>query len=202
MTPRKAILFLLFAFVCGISLAYQPVLVITPAGFFYLEAGADGVPVNVPVKTIVDLRGGTPGPTPDQPPQPDNALSIQIRDLAKAVADPAGAQALALVYTQSGEAVADGVVPVASVLESVRKASDNALGLTASAGKWDAFRGSLTAIVTERAQRSELATPQQMGDFLRAVAIGLELAADGSQALDFSIIIGVATGTNNALGVK
>jgi hypothetical protein len=76
------------------------------------------------------------------------------------------------------------------------------LGLTASAGKWDTFRSELTAVVTERVQRGELATPQQMGDFLKAVAIGLELAADGSQALDFSIIIGVATGTNAALGVK
>jgi hypothetical protein len=190
-----------FAFVCGIAVASQPVLVITPAGFFYLEAGADGVPINVPVKTIVDLRGGTPPAGPTEP-QPDNALSVQIRDLAKAVADPAGAQALALVYTQSGEAVADGVVPVAAVLEAVRKASDNALGLTASAGKWDAFRSELTTIVTERVQRGELASPQQMGDFLKAVAIGLELAADGSQALDFSIIIGVATGTNAALGVK
>ena len=202
MSTRRAIALLVFAFACGITLASQPVLVITPAGFFYLEAGAAGVPVNVPVKTIVDLRGGTPGPTPDQPPQPDNALSLEVRDLAKVVADPAGAQALALVYTQSGEAVADGVVPVASVLEAVRKASDNALGLTASAGKWDAFRGELTTIVTERVQKGELTTPQQMGDFLRAVAIGLELAADGSQALDFGVVIGIATGTNAALGVK
>ena len=201
MSTRRAALWLVFAFVCGIAVASQPVLVITPAGFFYLEAGADGVPINVPVKTIVDLRGGTPPAGPTEP-QPDNALSVQIRDLAKAVADPAGAQALALVYTQSGEAVADGVVPVAAVLEAVRKASDNALGLTASAGKWDAFRSELTTIVTERVQRGELASPQQMGDFLKAVAIGLELAADGSQALDFSIIIGVATGTNAALGVK
>jgi hypothetical protein len=32
--------------------------------------------------------------------------------------------------------------------------------------------------------------------------MGLELAADGSNALDFSVVIGVATGTNNALGIK
>jgi hypothetical protein len=200
---RRAALWLMFAFVCGISLASQPVLVITPTGFFYLEAGADGVPASVPVERVVDLRGGSPGPTPGPTePRPDNALTVEIRDLAKAVADGSGAQALALVYTQSSEAVADGLVPVASSLEAVRKASDNALGLVGTAMKWDAFRSRLSTIATERTQRGELATPKQMGDFLKAIALGLELAADGSNALDFSVIIQVSTGTNAALGVK
>lgn len=207
MSTRRAIALLVFAFVCGLSLASQPVLVITPTGFFYLETGDDGAPVSVPVAKIVDLRGGSPGPTPGptpgpNEPRPDNALSVQIRDLAKAIGDPAGAQALALVYTQSGEAVTDGLVPVVGSLDAVRKASDNALALTATLFKWDPFRSSLSTIATERTQRGELATPQQMGDFLKAVAIGLELAADGSQALDFSVIIGVSTGTNNALGIR
>jgi len=203
MSTRRAALWLVFAFVCGLSLASQPVLVITPTGFFYLETGADGVPVSVPVERVVDLRGGAPGPTPGPTePRPDNALSVQIRDLAKAIGDPAGAQALALVYTQSGEAVTDGLVPVTASLDAVRKASDNALGLTGSATKWDPFRAQLSTIATDRTQRGELATPKQMGDFLKAVAIGLELAADGSQALDFSVIIGVSTGTNSALGIK
>jgi hypothetical protein len=149
----------------------------------------------------VDLRGGSPGPTPDTPeqPRPDNALTVEIRDLAKTVADGSGAQALALVYTQSSEAVADGLGPVATSLEAVRKASDNALGLVGTAGKWDAFRSRLSTIATERTQRGELVTAQQMGDWLRAIAIGLELAADGSEALDFSVIIGVAAGTNKAI---
>lgn len=203
-SPSRSAFALLLAMLAGLCLGDQPVLVITPGGFFYLETGADGVPVSVPVAKIVDLRGGGPGPAPGPTePRPDNALSVQIRDLAKAVSDPAGAQALALVYTQSGEAVADGLVPVASALEAVRKASDAALGLTATATKWDEFRaGQLSTIATERTQRGELATPQQMGDFLKAVAIGFELAADGSQALDFSVIIGVSTATNNALGIK
>jgi hypothetical protein len=201
---RRAALWLMFAFVCGISLASQPVLVITPTGFFYLEAGADGVPASVPVERVVDLRGGSPGPTPDAPeqPRPDNALTVEIRDLAKTVADGSGAQALALVYTQSSEAVADGLAPVATSLEAVRKASDNALGLVGTAGKWDAFRSRLSTIATERTQRGELATAKQMADFLKAIAIGLELAADGANALDFSVIIQVSTGTNTALGVK
>jgi hypothetical protein len=203
MSTRRAIALLMLAFTCGISLASQPVLVITPTGFFYLQTGADGVPVSVPVERVVDLRGGAPGPTPGPTePRPDNALSVQIRDLAKAIGDPAGAQALALVYTQSGEAVADGLVPVTASLQAVRKASDNALGLTGSATKWDPFRAQLSTIATERTQQGELATPKQMADFLKAVALGLELAADGSQALDFSVIIGVSTGTNNALGIK
>jgi hypothetical protein len=203
MSTRRAALWLVFAFVCGLSLASQPVLVITPTGFFYLETAADGVPVSVPVERVVDLRSGSPDPAPGPTePRPDNALSVQIRDLAKAIGDPAGAQALALVYTQSGEAVTDGLVPVTASLDAVRKASDNALGLTGSATKWDPFRAQLSTIATERTQRGELSTPQQMGDFLKAVAIGLELAADGSQALDFSVIIGVSTGTNLALGIK
>jgi hypothetical protein len=177
------------------------VLVITPSGFFYLESGQDGVPVAVPVAKIVDLRGGSPGPTPDAPdqPRPDNALTVEIRDLAKTVSDGSGAQALALVYTQSSEAVADGLVPVATSLDAVRKASDNALGLVGTAMKWDAFRSRLSTIATERTQRGELATSKQMADFLKAIALGLELAADGSEALDFSVVIGIATSTNKAL---
>ena len=205
MTPRKVVLFLAFAFLAGAAcLGSQPVLVITPGGFFYLESGQDGIPVAVPVEKIVDLRGGSPGPTPDSPeqPRPDNALSVQIRDLAKVIGDPAGAQALALVYTQSSEAVADGLVPVVGSLDAVRKASDNALALTATLFKWDPFRAQLSTIATERTQRGELATPKQMADFLKAIALGLELAADGSNALDFSVVIGVAAGTNNALGIK
>lgn len=199
MTQAKAVLFLVSAFICGIALGDQPVLVITPSGYFYLEAGEDGVPIGIPVEKIVDLRDGSQGPSPDpDTPRPDNALSVQIRDLAKTISDPLGAQALALVYTQSGEAVAGGLVPVATALEAVRKASDNALGLTGSAVKWDPFRASLSTIATERTQKGELVTAQQMGDFLKAVAIGLELAADGSEALDFSAVIGIATGTNKA----
>ena len=205
MPTRRAIALLMFAFLAGTAcLASQPVLVITPSGFFYLESGQDGVPVAVPVAKIVDLRGGSPGPTPDAPeqPRPDNALTVEIRDLAKTMADGSGAQALALVYTQSSEAVADGLVPVATSLEAVRKASDNALGLVGTAMKWDAFRSRLSTIATERTQRGELATAKQMADFLKAIALGLELAADGSNALDFSVVIGVAAGTNAALGIK
>lgn len=203
MSSRRSALWLAFAFTCGMVLGEQPVLVITPTGYFYLEAGKDGVPVSIPVEKIVDLRDGPRGPSPGpDAPRPDNALSVQIRDLAKTIGDPLGAQALALVYTQSGEAVAGGLVPVAAALEAVRKASDNALGLTGTAVKWDPFRVGLSTIATERTQKGELATAQQMGDFLKAIAIGLELAADGSQALDFSVIIGVSTGTNSALGIK
>lgn len=203
-SPNRSAFALLLAMLAGMCLGDQPVLVITPGGFFYLESGRDGVPVAVPVAKIVDLRGGSTGPTPDAPeqPQPDNALTVEIRDLAKTVADGSGAQAMALVYTQSSEAVADGLVPVATSLEAVRKATDNALGLVGTAGKWDAFRSRLSTIATERTQRGELATSKQMADFLKSIAIGLELAADGSNALDFSVIIGVSTATNSALGIK
>lgn len=193
---------LILAFLAGITIAEQPVLVITPGGFFYLQTGTDGVPVGVPVAKIVDLRGGTPEPNPDQPRPPDNALTTEIRDLAKAVGDGAGAQALALVYTQASEAVADGIVQPDSVMDAIRKASDNALGLTGSAIKWDPFRNRLSSIATERLQRGELSTPKQMSEFLKCIALGLELAADGSNALEFSVIIQVSTGTNNALGIK
>lgn len=186
------------------AMAAPPVLVITPGGFFYLEIGSDGVPVSLAVEKIVDLRGGSDSPTPDapQPPPVDTALVRQIRDLAKAVADPAGSQALALVYTQSSGAVADGLIPVGSSLDAVRKASDSALALTVSAPKWEAFRGELSTLVSDRVQRGQLTTVKQMADFLQAVASGLELAADGSQALEFSTVIGVSTATNKALGIK
>lgn len=199
MTQTKAVFFLVSTLICGMVFGEQPVLVITPTGFFFLETGKDGIPISVSVEKIVDLRDGSQGPSSEpEAPQPDSALSVEVRELAKAAADPSGAQALALVYTQSSEAVAGGLIPVTSALEAVRKASDNALGLTGSATKWDLFRVAISTIATERTQKGELATAQQMGDFLRAVAIGLELAADGSEALDFSVVIGIATGTNKA----
>lgn len=201
---RSLLLLLCVLVPVGIAAASQPVLVITPSGFFYLDVGSDGVPVNVTVERILDLRGGSPGPAPDQPEPPpiDTALTRQIRDLAKAVDDASGSQALALVYTQSSEAIADGLVPVTASLDAVRKATDHALGLVGTAAKWKEFRSGLSTIATERIQRGELTASKQMADFLKAVAVGLELAADGSTALDFSMVIGVTTGTNNALGIK
>jgi hypothetical protein len=188
----------------GVLAASPPVLVITQGGFFYLEVGSDGVPVSTPVPSVIDLRGDGDGKPPADPPPPpvDTALVRQVRDLAKAVADPAGSQALALVYTQTSGAVADGVVPVASSLDAVRKASDAALALVVTAKNWDAFRSEISTLASNRVQRGELATPKQMADFLKAIASGLELSADGSQALDFAVVIGIATATNNALGLK
>jgi len=206
MTPRRMhpIVSLILALILGgIAFGSQPVLVITSGGYFFLEIGKDGLPVSVPAGQIIDLREGFPDSPPGtQPPQPDNALSVEIRDLAKTIGDGAGAQALALVYTQSAGAVADKLVPVSSAFDSIRKASDNALGLLGTALKWDPLRTRLSDIVTERTQKGELSTPQQLSDFLKAVAIGLELAADGSNALDFSMVIRISTGTNAALGIK
>lgn len=187
----------------SLAIATPPVLVITPGGYFYLEVGNDGVPVSTPVDRIVDLRGGDNPPPVDPPPPPvDAALVRQIRDLAKAVADPAGSQALALVYTQSSGAVADGLIPVASSLDAVRVASDKALALVVTAKDWGSFRSEISTLAANRIQRGELTTPKQMADFLQAISSGLELSADGSQALDFSVVIGIATATNNALGLK
>lgn len=187
------------------AVASPPVLVITPGGYFYLEVGADGVPVSTPVERIVDLSGDAKPPVdPPAPPEPpiDVALARQVRDLAKAVADPAGSQALALVYTQVSGAVADGIVPVADSLEAARKASDKALALVVTIKNWDTFRGELSTLAANRIQRGELTTPKQMAEFLQAIASGLELSADGSTALDFGVVIGIATATNNAMGLK
>lgn len=198
---RTLLLLLLVLVPIGFATAAQPVLVVTPSGFFFLEVGNDGVPINVAVERVVDLRG-SPAPDEPEPPVVDTALAKQVRDLAKQVADANGSQALALVYTQSSEAIADGLVPVATALDAVRKATDQALGLVGTAAKWESFRSSLSTIATERIQRGELTTPKQMAGFMKAIAVGLESSADGSTALDFSIVIGVTTGTNTALGIK
>jgi hypothetical protein len=189
----------------GVLAASPPVLIVTQGGFFYLEVGSDGIPVSTPVPTIIDLRGDGDGAPPTDPPTPppvDTALVRQVRDLARAVGDPAGSQALALVYTQASGAVADGVVPVESSLDAVRKASDAALALVVTAKDWGEFRSEISTLASNRIQRGELSTPKQMADFLKAIASGLELSADGSQALDFAVVIGIATATNNALGLK
>jgi len=184
------------------AVASPPVLIITQGGYFYLEVGADGVPVSTPVPSIIDLRVG--GDSPSDPPAPpvDAATVRQVRDLAKAVEDPAGSQALALVYTQVAGAVADELIGVTMSMDATRKATDSALALVVTAKDWGPFRSELSNIVASRIQRGDLATPKQMADFMLAVASGLELAASGSRALDFSVVIGIATATNNALGFK
>lgn len=203
MTSRKLILSLAIAILSlSFATASDPVLILTPGGYFHLRIGADGTPVSTPVERIVDLRGGDVPPVDPTPPPVDAALVRQIRDLAKSVADPAGSQALALVYTQSSGAVADGLIPVASSLDAVRVASDKALALVVTAKDWDAFRSKISTLAADRIQRGELTTLKQMSEFLQAIASGLELSADGSTALDFSVVIGIATATNNAMGLK
>jgi hypothetical protein len=204
MPPRKSSLWLAIAFVlgCGVALASQPVLVITPAGYFYLETGEDGSPISVPVDRIVDLRGGSPG-DPDTPaPEPDTP-DIELTRLAKgwaeSVDDPQGSQAMELVYLQIADAIKAGHLTIDTAPAALAAASDTVLATLGKADAWKPFRASAGDELTERRQRGKVDSAASMETFLRAVAMGLQLSADGSDAITLSETLQIVTATNKAI---
>jgi hypothetical protein len=101
---------------------------------------------------------------------------------AKEVNDPAGAQALALVYHMLSE---EGL-PVETGIIALREASNAALFSLGVQEKWEGFREKTSLELTNRRQQGLIATPKQLSNFMLAVAIGIENAADGKEAIDFA----------------
>jgi hypothetical protein len=205
MHPRKSALWLAIAFIlgCGISLASQPVLVITSSGYFYLDTDSSGSPISVPVSKIVDLRSGSDPDGPDVPaPQPDTP-DIELTRLAKgwaeSVVDPQGSQAMELVYLQIADAIKAGHLNVDTAPTALVAASDSVLGTLSKADAWKPFRKSAGDELTERRQRGKVDSAASMESFLRAVAMGLQMSADGSDAITLSETLQIVTATNKAI---
>lgn len=203
MSSCRAVVLLVLAFACGVSLASQPVLVITPAGYFYLEADSAGSPVSVPVAKVVDLRGGSKPDGPDvptpEPDTPDIELTRLARGWAKGVNDPQGSQAMELVYLQIADAIKAGQLSLESSSLALSMATDAVLSAVGRAEEWKPFRVSASDELTSRMQTGRVNSSEAMEAFLRAVALGLQLSADGSDAITLSETLQIVTSTNQAI---
>lgn len=180
----RRLLALLSLLLSPLALADKPVLLIEESGYFLLRT-VEGTPVVEPISSVLDRRGNAPDnpTTPEEPnPNPDLALSKTVMAWAKEVNDPAGAQALALVYHM----LAEEELPVETGIIALREASNAALFSLGVQNKWEGFREKASLELTNRRQQGLIATPKQLSNFMLAVAIGIENAADGKEAIDFA----------------
>lgn len=185
---------LLLTLFCS-TLYAQPgsTLIIEDSGYFLLRT-IDGKPTIEPldISHVLDRRtGADPGdpfpPEPETPTTPDLALSKQVLAWAKEVNDPIGAQALILVY----RTLAEENLPVETGIAALREASNAALFSLGVQNKWESFRQKASDELTHRRQQGLITTPKHLSDFMVAVAIGIENAVDGKEAIDFSTQLSV-----------
>lgn len=178
----------------------QPPLTITQSGYYLTQLDADGVPTLVQITTVVDLTGGS---TPDapEPPAPDVDAKIvkQVQGWAGTVSNPQGAQAIAAVYSHVRGAVEDGLLDETSVWVALKAATDYAINATEGGDSWDNFREHLSALVTEGRQRGTLQSSDEIARMMRSAQQGLELSADGSEAISLDLLVKIAAKTNEAI---
>jgi hypothetical protein len=196
----RSLLITLLLLVSASSVVAQPPLTITKSGYYITEVNAEGVPTLVKLTVVVDpTNGGTPAPNPPDVVDIDTAVVKQVKEWSKAVNDPQGAQAVAAVYSHIKGAVDDSLLNATSAWPALKDATDNAITIVDGTEKWKVFRDQLSALVTEGRQRGTLQSQKAVSVFLRSVQQGLELSADGSNALSLDILTTIATKTNEAI---
>jgi len=183
---------------CVGSLA-QPPLTITSSGYYLTQLDANGVPSLVQITTVIDMTGGTDTPTPPDQGDVDPALVKDIKAWADATEEPQAAQAIAAVYSHVRGAVDDGTLDPVTVWPALKDATDSAIMVVDGAAAWSDFREKLSAVVTEGRQRGTLQSPAAISRMARSVQQGLELSADGSDALSLDDLVVIAAKTNEAI---
>lgn len=176
----------------------QPPLTITEAGYFLTVVDDDGTPSHIKLTTIIDMRGGD-NPTPPDQPEFDLELVKKVEAWAKANKDPLSAQALAAVYSQVRSAFEDGILDQTTIWPALKGATESALPIVDSGTDWKPFRDQLTAVLTERTQRGTLQTKPEINLLLISTQQGLELSADGSDAIGLDAMVQIAKVTNEAI---
>lgn len=150
-------------------------LVLTDAGYQVMTAGPNGAVLGpvTPVDQVVDLRTGAKPNPPDTPTGDLSPTAQRVKDLATAVGDPEGAQALAIVYREVGKAAAGGKLSREQVMSALRQASDDVLNATKTKDKWTGWRASVSTLITEK----ETQGPVDYSAFCLDVAKGLEASS-------------------------
>lgn len=176
----------------------NPPLTITEGGYFLTVVGDDGVPSHVKLTTVIDLRDGGNQPPPN-PPEFDLELVKKVQAWAEENKDPIASQALAAVYSQVRGAFEDGILDRTTVWPALKAATEAVLPIVDSGKDWTPFRDKLTAVLTERTQRGTLQTDPQINLLLISTQQGLELSADGSDAIGLDVMVQISKVTNEAI---
>lgn len=178
----------------------QPPLTITSGGYFITQVDAAGIPTMVQITTVIDMTGGnTPLPPGGDKPDVDAVLVKQVQGWADVADEPQTAQAIAAVYSHVRGAVEDGLLNGTTVWPALKTATDVAIETTEGTEVWTVFRDSLSSVVTEGRQRGTLQTPADIARMLRSVQHGLELSADGSDAVSLDKLVAIAAKVNEAI---
>lgn len=178
----------------------QPPLTITPSGYYITQLNADGTPSLVQITAVIDLTGGSdvPGP-PTGNPKVDAELVKQVQLLAEKVSDPQSAQAIAWVYLQVHDALGSDLLNPTSVWIALKQATDSAIEVVGGSADWTGFRNALSDKITVSRQRGTMQSPEAIALMLRSVQHGLELSADGSEALTMAQTAAISVKTNEAI---
>lgn len=194
-----SLLFLL----CSTAIADTP-LTITSNGYYLTQVDEEGTPSLVKVTRVIDLTNGST-PLPPETPIPvppieefDTAVVNVVAGWAKDVNDPDACQAVSLVYHHILQAIEDNLLPEKMVWEITRLSTDNALKITGSKD-WSNFRNQLSEIIAEKTRKGELASNKQIVQLMKSIRQGMEMAADGSTALNQTKAVAVVIGTNEVI---
>lgn len=161
-------------FVCSVASASPTggplrgaALIITSKGYFLLEE-VDGIPHVVKIERVIKLdTPDTPTPTPEE----------TIADWAREVNDPVTARALSLVYEGASSNVDSGRTPPTAVWDEIKLITDALLTATGKRDIWQPFRDKLSDHINQMVADGELATKEQVVNFLAHV--GKELKSAG-----------------------
>lgn len=198
----RTITTLLTLLFCTPLLAENPSIIITDNGYFLLIL-KDGVPeVQTPFKVIDTREGDTPPSSPGNPGvSPDPELTKKVKAWAVEVSDTDSAQGLALIYRHTEESLRAGTLNVNTAIETQREATDKYLEKQEKSEEWKFFRDNLSNELSTRMARGNI-TPKTLGEFFIATAFGLELAADGSEALSMTALLEIVSITNTIIDSK
>lgn len=180
------------------SIIAAPPLTITDAGYYLTIVGDDGVPALVLLENVTDMRSGDKPSPPDAKPDFDLELVKQVKEWADAIGDTKTSQSVAMVYSHVRAA---GLSEPATWLV-LKAATDAAVSITASENDWSPFRTHLSDVITEGRQRGTLQSSSQIQKMLRSVQQGLEMAADGSDALSTDDAVAITAATNEAIDAQ
>lgn len=166
---------------CATAFAEAPTVIVTKAGYYVVNVDSAGVP-SLARANVVDYRDGTTPlpPPPDETPPDPSSVRARVKEIATSVGDPVGAQALTIVYRETGKAIKDKNVARDQVLQALRQSSDSVLTASGSLAKWVTARQKIGTIITEEEAKGNV-------DYSRLcdeIAKGLEDGAGPAPALD------------------
>lgn len=129
-------------------------LVLTDAGYQVMTTGPNGATLTpvARIDRVIDDRTGSPplpGPGPGPVPPADlSPTATKVKQLAEAVGDAEGAQALTIVYREVGN---EQGLNSDQVKAALRMASDEVLGDsgTKTKAKWTGFRSEVSKMFTD-----------------------------------------------------